>query len=84
MSADPEGSADRGRGPRQTAPQGNVGLVLDIGIRLALSVVIGLGAGVLADGWLHTSPAFTLVGMLLGIAAAMYTIWEVAQQSMRR
>ena len=84
MSADREGSEGRGQGPRQTAPQGNVGLVLDIGIRLALSVVIGLGAGVLADGWLHTSPAFTLVGMLLGIAAAMYTIWEVAQQSMRR
>lgn len=84
MSADPGGAGGRGRDPRPTEPTAGVGLALDIGIRLALSVVIGLGAGVLADGWLHTGPALTLAGMLLGIAAAMYTIWDVAQQGRRR
>jgi len=64
--------------------QPSVGLALDIGMRLTLSVIIGLGAGVLVDGWLRTSPAFTLVGMVLGIGAAMYTIWVVAQQSVKR
>jgi F0F1-type ATP synthase assembly protein I len=47
-------------------------------------VILGVGSGLLVDGWLHTSPIFTLVGMVLGIGAAMYTIWDVARQSMRR
>ncbi len=61
-----------------------VGLVLDIGLRLGLSVVLGLGLGLLMDNWLHTTPIFILTGMLLGIGAAMYTIWDVARRSMRR
>ena len=41
-------------------------------------------AGLLLDSWLHTSPIFTLIGMVVGIAAAMYTIWDVARDAMRR
>ena len=52
-------------------------------MRLGLSVIIGIGAGVLVDNWLGTSPAFTLVGVAVGIGAAMYTIWDVARQHMR-
>jgi F0F1-type ATP synthase assembly protein I len=48
-------------------------------LRLGLSVVIGVGAGVLLDNWLGTRPIFILVGMVVGIAAAMYSIWEVAR-----
>ena len=55
-----------------------------MGIRLGISVILGLGGGLLLDSWLHTSPIFTLIGMALGIAAAMYTIWDVARGSMRR
>jgi ATP synthase protein I len=77
MSAD--GPDDR-RGLRTPG----VGLAFDLGIRLAVSVILGLGAGLLIDGWLHSSPLFTLVGMLLGIGAAMYSIWDVARQSLRR
>ena len=47
-------------------------------------MILGLGGGFLLDGWLRTSPIFTLVGMVLGIAAAMYTIWDVAKDAMRR
>jgi F0F1-type ATP synthase assembly protein I len=47
-------------------------------------VILGVGGGLLVDSWLRTSPIFTLIGMVLGIGAAMYTIWEVARQSMRR
>ncbi len=46
-------------------------------------MILGVGGGLLADSWLHTSPIFTLIGMVLGIGAAMYTIWDVAKQSMR-
>jgi ATP synthase protein I len=60
------------------------GIALDLGVRLGLSVIVGLGVGLLVDGWLHTSPVFTLVGMVLGVAAAMFTIWDVASKAMRR
>jgi F0F1-type ATP synthase assembly protein I len=65
-------------------PVANWGLALDLGFRLGLSVVIGLGIGLLVDNWLHTNPAFTLVGIVLGVAAAFYTIWDVASRGMKR
>lgn len=65
-------------------PSANWGVAFDLGLRLGISVILGVGGGLLLDGWLHTSPIFTLVGMVLGIGAAMYTIWDVARQSMRR
>lgn len=72
---------DDGRG---RPPSANWGLVLDLGLRLGISVVLGVGGGLLVDSWLRTTPIFTLIGMALGIAAAMYTIWDVARQSMGR
>ncbi|MGH2446721.1 MAG: AtpZ/AtpI family protein [Candidatus Limnocylindria bacterium] len=62
----------------------NWGVAFDLGIRLGVSVIIGLGAGLLLDNWLKTTPIFVLVGMVLGIGAAMYTIWDVARDAMRR
>ncbi len=70
--------------PGDAAPPANWGLALDLGMRLGISVVIGLGVGLLVDSWLHTAPLFTLVGIVLGVAAAMYTIWEVAREARRR
>jgi len=61
-----------------------MGIAFDLGVRLGLSVILGLGGGLLVDSWLKTSPIFTLVGMVLGIGAAMYTIWDVARDAMRR
>jgi F0F1-type ATP synthase assembly protein I len=57
---------------------------MDLGLRLGISVALGLGLGLIVDNWLQTSPLFTLVGMVLGIAAAMYTIWDVARDNMRK
>jgi F0F1-type ATP synthase assembly protein I len=70
-------------GPPPARPP-NWALGLDLGIRLGLSVGIGLGGGLLLDNWLGTTPIFTLVGMVLGIGAAMVTIWNVARDAMRR
>jgi ATP synthase protein I len=79
---------DPGVDEESTRPERNtaagIGMALDLGVRLGVSVVIGLGAGLLLDSWLHTSPIFTLIGMVVGIAAAMYTIWDVARDAMRR
>jgi ATP synthase protein I len=76
----PENGPNR---PAQTPPP-SWGLVFDIGIRMGVSVAIGLGAGLLLDNWLGTRPIFILLGMILGISAAMYTLWDVARDAMRK
>jgi len=85
MAIDPEGSTDRDAQPEPAAKgPPNWGIAFDLGLRLGISVILGLGGGLLLDSWLHTSPIFTLIGMVLGIGAAMYTIWDVAHDAMRR
>ena len=79
---DPGVDDESTRQERNTAA--GIGLALDLGVRLGVSVFLGLGAGLLLDSWLHTSPIFTLIGMVVGIAAAMYTIWDVARDAMRK
>ena len=74
---------DQGEEPGRPS-NANWGVAFDLGLRLGISVILGVGGGLLLDGWLHATPIFTLVGMVLGIGAAMYTIWDVARQSMRR
>ena len=82
---DPDGGGDRDaqQEPAAKAPP-NWGIAFDLGLRLGISVILGLGGGLLLDSWLKTSPIFTLIGMVLGIGAAMYTIWDVAHDSMRK
>ena len=74
------------QGPRDGPPTRppNWALGLDLGVRLGVSVAIGLGGGLLLDNWLDSRPIFTLIGMVLGIGAAMVTIWNVARDAMRR
>lgn len=78
---EPKRSGDRSKGGTPSAPWG---LAFELGLRLGISVALGLGAGLLADNWLGTTPILTLLGMLIGIGAAMYTIWTVARDAMRR
>jgi F0F1-type ATP synthase assembly protein I len=84
MEPDQGDDDDVGGGDAAGPQSANWGLAFDLGLRLGISVVLGVGGGLLTDSWLHTSPIFTLIGMVLGIGAAMYTIWDVARQSMRR
>jgi F0F1-type ATP synthase assembly protein I len=60
------------------------GIAFDLGLRLGISVILGMGGGLLLDNWLGTLPLFTLIGVALGFGAAMYTIWNVARDAMRR
>ncbi len=69
--------------PAKVPPPQNWGAVLDLGMRLGLSVVIGVVAGVLLDNWLNTSPLFTLIGVVVGVGAAMYSIWDVTKDGMK-
>ncbi|MGH2456296.1 MAG: AtpZ/AtpI family protein [Candidatus Limnocylindria bacterium] len=80
----PERGVQEDASGRDAGARGNIGIAFDLGLRLGISVILGLGGGLLLDGWLDTRPIFTLVGMVLGIGAAMYTIWDVARGAMRR
>lgn len=82
----PDGGPGGGdEGDRASKPRtANMGIAFDLGVRLGVAVILGLGGGLLLDSWLHTSPIFTLIGMVLGIGAAMYTIWDVAHDAMKK
>jgi len=59
--------------------------IVAAGFQLAFVVLLFLGAGVLVDGWLHTKPIFTLVGVLVGLGAGMYAfIVRVIAESPKR
>ena len=82
---EPEGGhRDDGGKPSGEPRPADWGIAFDLGVRLGISVLLGVGGGLLLDSWLHTIPIFTLIGVVLGIGAAMYTIWDVARKGMRR
>ena len=80
----PDPGVDKEPTRQERSTAAGIGVALDLGVRLGVSLFLGLGAGLLLDSWLHTSPIFTLIGMVVGIAAAMYTIWDVARDAMRK
>jgi ATP synthase protein I len=47
---------------------------LGMGLSAAVCVAIGVGLGVWADSAWHTSPILLLVGLVLGLAAAVYFV----------
>ena len=49
--------------------------LVGLGGMLAGAVVVGLVVGLLLDNAAGTSPAFTLVGIALGIAAGALAFW---------
>lgn len=57
--------------------------LVGLGGLLAGAVVVGTGAGLLVDHALDTSPAFTLVGLALGIVAAATAFWARVRSSLR-
>ena len=58
-----------------------IGRSFELGIEIAGCVVIGTLLGYYADRWLGTAPAFLLVFMLFGFAAAIRVLFRFAQQA---
>jgi len=54
-----------------------------LGFSVALSIFIGLGAGLLVDRTWETSPWGMLVFLALGIAAAFRNLWLAVRKSRR-
>ena len=53
---------------------------LGMGLSAAASVAVGVFLGVWADSAWHTSPAFLVVGLVLGLAAAVLTVVSLIRQ----
>lgn len=54
----------------------NAVTLLGIGAYLVACLLVGLGLGWLADEWLGSTPALTLAGLFLGIAAGVFGTWQ--------
>ena len=52
-----------------------------LGTQMAISAMLGAGAGVLADRWLDTSPLFTLLLAGLGFATGLFVLWRAFLQA---
>ena len=67
---------DRGESSQSEEPKPLPGAVafLGMGLSVAVCVGIGVGLGLWVDSALHTAPAFLLVGLALGVAAAAASV----------
>ena len=56
-----------------------LGLGMRIGVELMVSVLAGVGAGLLLDNWLGTMPVFTLAFVSIGFAAGVMNTLRVSR-----
>jgi ATP synthase protein I len=55
------------------------GALGSIGLAFVLSIVIGVGGGLLVDRWLATSPWGFFAGFFLGVAAGVLNVVRASQ-----
>ena len=68
----------------RSSPWSGLGEVVQLGMTLVISTVIGLGGGYALDRWLGTIPWLTLVGLGFGIAAGFLNIVRVVRALERK
>ena len=56
-----------------------VGVATGLGCSIVAALVLCIGGGVWLDSRFGTSPVLTLTGVVLGLAAAGYQLWELAK-----
>ncbi len=61
-----------------------VGKYLDLGLRFAVSITIGLLAGYWLDKKIHTLPLFLILGMFFGAFSGFLTIYHAAFPAKRK
>ncbi|QGQ48340.1 AtpZ/AtpI family protein [Metabacillus sediminilitoris] len=62
---------------KQRHPLQAMGLMSAIISHLVGSILLGVFAGQWIDSFLHTRPAFLIVGLLLGLAAGIYGLLKL-------
>jgi ATP synthase protein I len=74
----PGAGNDNGPTPEQQDLRA-IGVATGLGCSIVAALVLCIGGGVWLDRQLGTSPVLTLTGVALGLAAAGYQLWELAQ-----
>lgn len=64
--------------PEQRAELNQVAVATGLGCSIVVSIVLTIGGGVLLDRAFDTSPLLTLIGVALGLIAAVYQLYELA------
>ena len=54
------------------------GAAAGLGCSIVVSIILCVGGGIALDSWLNRSPLFTLIGVGLGLLAAGYQLFELA------
>lgn len=70
---------DRGPTPEQRAQMSTAAVAAGLGCSIAATIVVMIGGGILLDRVLDTSPIFTLVGVGIGLAGAIYQLFELTR-----
>ena len=65
---------------RALAGQKFMGATLNMGWRLAITVVVPIVAGVKIDEHYNSSPSYTLVGLMLAAAAGCAAVWSTIKE----
>jgi hypothetical protein len=65
--------------PEQRNQLSAVGAASGLGCSIVATMLVFIGGGILLDQFLDTAPLLTLVGVALGLGAAAYQLWELAQ-----
>ena len=73
-----DGSSDWSS-PEQRAQLGAVGAATGLGCSVVVGLIVFIGGGVLLDQAVDSAPLFTLLGVLLGLVAAGYQLWELTR-----
>lgn len=60
--------------PRKNDALTNYAIYSNMGIEMGVTIALGVFGGVKMDKWLGTSPIFTLILSLAGVAIAMYVM----------
>ena len=56
-----------------------IGVATGLGCSIVAALIVCIGGGVWLDNRFGTKPVFTLLGVVLGLAAAGYQLWELAR-----
>jgi ATP synthase protein I len=54
-----------------------IGAASGLGCTVAVSLIVCIGAGIFLDRWLDSQPVMVLIGMVLGMIAAGYALYEL-------
>ncbi|MBE0531655.1 MAG: AtpZ/AtpI family protein [Rhodospirillales bacterium] len=73
-----EQSRSQGRSSVLRTPMSGFGVAFRIGVELVAALVVGVGAGLLLDRWLGTTPWFLIVFFFLGAAAGVLNVYRAA------